>query len=116
MRRFTPLLATLLISASPVAPIVRVAVIDTGLNLNDPRFTKVLCADGHADYTGEGIDDIEGHGTAVAGLIMQYAGKRRYCLTILKFYTPLASGKENMDREVMAIRRAKELGAKVVNI
>lgn len=65
----------------------RVAVVDTGLDLTDKRFTPVLCKEGHRDFTGEGLIDREGHGTAVAGLIKDHAKDSKYCLIILKYAT-----------------------------
>ena len=65
----------------------RVVVLDTGLNLADPRFSQVLCKDGHMDFTGRGIEDTNGHGTHVAGLIKTYAKDANYCLIIVKYYT-----------------------------
>lgn len=64
----------------------RVVVLDTGLDLNDPRFKGVLCKDGHKDFTGEGITDTNGHGTHIAGLIKQYAKNKNYCMVILKYW------------------------------
>lgn len=65
---------------------LKVAVIDTGLNLKDPRFRDVLCPSDHLDFTGEGIEDYNGHGTHVAGLIKKYAKDAKYCLVILKYF------------------------------
>lgn len=64
---------------------IRVAVLDSGLDLYDPRFTDVLCPYGHKDFTGEGIRDVIGHGTHVAGIIANNAPDHsKYCLVILK--------------------------------
>jgi subtilisin family serine protease len=52
---------------------LRVAVIDTGLNIHDPRFADVLCPNGHRDLTGEGLQDENGHGTHVAGILAMAA-------------------------------------------
>lgn len=65
----------------------RVGVIDSGLDLNDPRFESVLCKDGnHRDFSGHGINDSNGHGTHVVGLIAKYAKKANYCVVIYKYY------------------------------
>lgn len=74
---------------SAQADSIRVGVIDTGLDLSDPRFVTHLCPSGHKDFTGEGIKDINGHGTHIAGLIVKYAKNSNYCLTIYKYYKDL---------------------------
>lgn len=67
---------------------LRVAVLDTGLNLNDIRFKKHLCLSGHKDFVlNETINDVVGHGTHVAGLIEKYAGNSNYCMVIYKYYS-----------------------------
>lgn len=65
---------------------LKIAVIDTGLDLNDPRFKDILCPYGHEDFTGKGLNDNVGHGTHVVGLIKQYAEDSVYCLVILKYF------------------------------
>lgn len=72
----------------------RVAILDTGLDLSDSRFAGHICSGGHKDYTGDGIYDNDGHGTHVAGLIVQYAKDADYCLVIYKYYK-LADRREN---------------------
>lgn len=95
---------------------LKVAVIDTGLDLSDPRFSKVLCADGHKDFTGTGIKDVHGHGTHVAGLIKTYAAESKgYCLVILKYWVDgMPAGQSNI-KTVEAIREATRIGARIIN-
>ena len=83
------ILILLLISSVANAKQLRVAIVDTGLDQKDPRFSKLLCpgnlswnfADNNADTS-----DHHGHGTHIAGLIKQYAENSNYCLIIYKFY------------------------------
>lgn len=80
------MLFLLLFANVALAEDVRVVVMDTGLDITDSRFVPYLCRDGHRDFTGEGLRDFNGHGTHVAGTIVQYAGSRGYCLVIYKFF------------------------------
>lgn len=65
----------------------RVVILDTGLNLEDTRFKSLLCEDvPGVDFTGEGIEDVHGHGTHVTGIIKQFAKDSAYCITIIKYY------------------------------
>ena len=63
------LLAGLAILTASTLPL-RVAVIDTGLDLSDKRFSSRLCKEGHEDFTHTTIEDKSGHGTHVVGLIL----------------------------------------------
>lgn len=98
--------------SSPSNTRLRVAVIDTGLSLTDPRFKDVLCPSGHKDFTGEGIWDVNSHGTHVAGIIMRNAPDHsKYCLVIIK-----AFGTHRKEYAAEAIQYAVSLGIKLVNI
>lgn len=102
-------------TAEKCAPrMLRVAVIDTGLDLTDMRFIPHLCGSGHEDFTGEGLTDTVGHGTHVAGIIKAEAGDAPFCLQILKFYSAYADGMTNLRREIQALRVAR--GADIVNL
>lgn len=92
MKLLIPLLLLTATNAYATPP-VRVAVVDTGLDLKDPRFTSHLCPDGHRDFTGTGLVDTMEHGTHVAGLIQQYAGTANYCLVIIKVIDDTQSDK-----------------------
>jgi subtilisin family serine protease len=94
---------------------VKIAIIDTGLDLNDPRFKDHLCESGHKDFTGTGIKDVNGHGSHVTGLIHQYAENANYCMLIYKYYSETASGIQNMNNEIASIDEAIKNGAKIIN-
>lgn len=115
MKRLAPLLALLMISATN-APPLKIAVIDTGLNLKDVRFKNHLCSTGHKDFTGTGLNDSNGHGTHVSGLIEKYAGNGNYCFLIYKYYTDSESGSDSLRHEIDAIREAVMDGAEIINI
>jgi subtilisin family serine protease len=95
---------------------IKVAVIDTGLDLTDPRFINHLCKTGHKNFVdNETLDDINYHGTHVAGLIEKYAGNANYCLLIYKYFSDNASGLLNLSREVLALQEAIKNGADIIN-
>ncbi len=105
------------VGALEAGTLLTVGVIDTGLDLTDPRFSKVLCASGHKDLTGEGISDRIGHGTHVAGLIMEYAKKKTgYCMVIIKYYKKNGVGSTNGMRFSQGIEIAASMHLPIVNI
>lgn len=65
--------------------LIKVAVIDTGI---DPEYIKYtpLCETGHRDFSGEGLNDLHGHGTNVIGLIVNNANSKNYCIIVIKAY------------------------------
>lgn len=96
--------------------ITRVAIIDTGLNVEDPRFKDHLCPEVGEDFTGEGLTDIHGHGTHVAGLIKQYAGNVNYCLIILKYFSIKDSSSINTRQYLSALDSLNKYHPDVVNL
>jgi len=108
------LLTTVSIAKESTKPI-KIAIVDTGINVLDPRFKEHVCATGHKDFTGEGLLDTVGHGTFVAGLIQKYAGKGTYCFLIYKYYSEHNTGIQNLQNEIKAFQEAAKNGAAVVN-
>lgn len=97
--------------------VTKVAIIDTGLDFNDPRFRPLLCKSGSEDLTGEGITDIIGHGTHVAGLIKQYATPNaHYCFLVFKYYSAHTFPSKNTYRMTEAILDAIRAGADIINV
>jgi len=94
---------------------LKVAVVDTGLDLNDPRFKNVLCDKDHYDVTQTSIVDHNGHGTHVAGLIKKYAKDSDYCLMIIKYYRDEDSAKVSSFNSYYAFTYAVSKGADIVN-
>ena len=98
----------------------RIAVIDTGVN-RDPRLTHL---DAGGDYvsTGDGTQDCDGHGTAVAGIIADIAPAAALLAirqSTVKFGAagdPAGSGYGDVDTMARAVRTAADAGATVINI
>ncbi len=97
---------------------LRVAVLDSGLDLSDSRLSAKLCPNGHRTYTGD-MGDSSGHGTHVVGTIERYAGayasaKALYCIMILKVF----GGSGNAYNQVVAtaINDAAIDGADIINL
>lgn len=95
---------------------LKIAIVDTGLDLQDPRFAAHLCPTGHEFFAGKTIKDEHGHGTHVAGLIQKYAGSGDYCFLIYKYYSDSQTGQQNLIAEIASINVAIRNGAKIINI
>lgn len=95
---------------------IRIAVIDTGLDLQDPRFNGHLCTSGHRDLTYTTLNDVEGHGTHIAGLIQQNAEKGNYCLIILKYWQRDVDGTTSLIRIKEAYKEAIIQHVDIVNV
>jgi subtilisin family serine protease len=95
---------------------LKVAIVDTGLDLNDVRFKYRLCPTGHKNFVNnESLDDTNDHGTHVAGLIKKYAGNGNYCILIYKYYQEKSPGIVNANRELLAFEEAVRNGADIIN-
>ena len=110
----------------------RVAVIDTGVSTH-PRLSRLM-AGGDYVFTGDGTQDCDGHGTAVAGIIAATADPNHTdefsgvapeagLISIRQSSTkfgpaadPSATGFGDVDTMARAVRTAADLGASVINI
>ena len=99
-------------------PPIVVAVVDTGLDISDPRFQGAICpASYNKDFTGTTLKYQNSHGSHVAGIILNTAGGSNpaFCLEILKYFTDNAPGALNLKHEVDAMRFAISRGASIIN-
>lgn len=95
---------------------IRIAVVDTGLDITDLRFKDHLCATGHKNFVlKETLDDVNGHGTFVTSLIEQNAGEGNYCILIYKYYSESDTGAVNLKRELLAFKEAIDNKADIIN-
>ena len=98
---------------------VKIAVIDTGIDLNHPLFTGRLAPSAEwKDFVSndstpqEVAGTLYGHGTGVAGLIVQTAPRA----TILPIRVLGPDGTGDVDNIILAIDWAVQKGANVINL
>jgi hypothetical protein len=106
--------------APPVLAPVRVAVIDSGLDLDHPEFAgKVALAQ---SFIGGDVTDRQGHGTFVAGIIAAAAGNGQgisgiaLSAQLLVAKVVRSDGTISPTAEAKAIRWAVNNGARVINL
>lgn len=113
-----------------------VAIIDTGVDINHPLIRNHLWVNpqeqknafdddgnGYADdlhgwnfaSNNNDLSDNHGHGTHVAGIVLQKARSQRVKFMVLKYYDPLKSGDDNLLSTVKAIRYAIKMKADIIN-
>lgn len=92
----------------------RVAVIDTGINVNEKN-KPYLCKDGHEDFTGYGLGDKAGHGTEVVQTIIDTVKTKNFCIVMLKFWEEDLSTEQALSATVAAFQKAKDLNIRLIN-
>lgn len=78
-------LLAFLIAVPCYARTIKIAVVDSGLNLRAKEDVK-LCPTGHADFTGTGFKDNIGHGTNIAYVIADRLKDVDYCIVVVKVF------------------------------
>ena len=91
---------------------VRIAVIDSGISTL-PLNIK-LCKDGHKDFTGTGLADDLGHGTAVAHIISSHIKDVNACIVVIKVFTRYK--KSQMLSYIAGLKYATQINADYVNM
>ena len=95
-------------------PEIKVAVLDTGLDVNHKHFTGRISDVRWNFYTGAGnVTDGDGHGTHVAGILTD-ASSSNVQVMPLKVLDDYGNGYNSVAME--AVRYAADKGAKVVNM
>lgn len=94
---------------------IKVALFDTGLDINDSRFSSHVC--GAYDFTNSGTtEDQMGHGTHIAGLIMKYAGNKNYCFVVMKVFNSDTQTFEQANKAIgEAYKTLQEIKPAIVN-
>lgn len=102
---------------------IRIAIIDSGLDITDVRFQDHLCPTGGKSFVvdpkltdAQNLLDKNGHGTFIASIIQQYAGNSKFCFRIYKYYSETSPGFVNLINETKAIKQAVAEGADMINI
>jgi len=129
MKKLTfTLLVFLGFSINVFAKTIKVGVIDTGFAFNstwpnlkakdDQGFKLVkpkLCKD-RKNFTNETVNDINGHGTHIAGIIAKFAQNKNYCLVIIKYYSSSQPAYQTVINMTNAINYAVKEGVDIINI
>lgn len=90
MFKYFMVLTFLLFSSLAQAKPVRIAILDSGLNVKNKEDVK-LCPSGHLDVTGTGFEDKIGHGTNIAYIIANTLKDVDYCIVIIKIFDSKSS-------------------------
>lgn len=104
----------------PILPPVRVAVIDSGIDPGHPEFAGKVVAS--KSFVGGGVNDVDGHGTFVAGEIAAALDNGEgiagiaFPAQLLIAKVVRADGSITPDAEAQAIRWAIAQGARVINL
>jgi subtilisin family serine protease len=101
---------------------VKVAVVDTGIDASHPDFAGRILKT--VDFTGQGVDDIDGHGTHVAGIVggsgiasrYTYQGVAPGCSLLIAKSVPKDPKLGRSSWVVQGIEWAVKQGAQVINI
>lgn len=110
---------------------VRIAVIDTGFDVDHPMIGALysvkaqICDNGASKFNfvnpppgrlyTDDVKDDHGHGTHIAGLIARYAGLAPVCLMPMKYYEAKGSDINNLMNTVKSFKKAVELNADIIN-
>jgi subtilisin family serine protease len=110
--------------------LIKVAVVDTGIDANHPDLKDNICRKPGTDEYGydfvlnkKNPEDRHGHGTHVAGIIGATAKAGagaagvapNICIMAVRYYSDTASGAQNLSNTVKAINYAVDNGANIIN-
>jgi len=108
------LLFSLLLTSVAHSRPLRIAVIDTGINIKYVKQAN-LCKSGHKSFAeSKDIYDTHGHGTNIAGLIKYGSGNAKYCLIIIRYFSK--NTKDLQDSFTRSLEHAFSLKPDMINI
>jgi subtilisin family serine protease len=105
---------------APLLPPVKVAVVDSGIDLTHPELTTRVLAS--RTFVGGTITDVQGHGTFVAGEIAAATNNGDgiagigFPAQLLVAKVVRSDGTISLEAEAKAIRWAADSGARVINL
>ena len=97
------------------AKTLTIAVIDSGVDSSLPH----LCKFGHKSFAKDlpnPLQDVNGHGTHIAGLISSTAGDGDYCLVSISYYDGRLPGNKNLANLVNALQYAVNIKVDFINL
>lgn len=106
-------LLILLFSCISYGKTVKIAVIDTGFNMEYKKKVK-FCHGEHRDFTNTDLKDRHGHGTNIVGLISKNNQNIDYCIVILKFYNMGESS--GLSETINALKYAQKIKVNIINL
>lgn len=89
----------------------KAAILDTGMLANHPRLRKRII--GAVDFTGEGTEDLNGHGTAVALVLLGSSFVPTKLLNVKVLDKDKVGTKEDL---IAGMRWAEKFGVDVINL
>lgn len=89
----------------------KAAILDTGMLANHPRLRKRII--GSVDFTGEGPEDLNGHGTAVALVLLASSFVPTKLLNVKVLDRDKVGTKEDL---IAGMRWAEKFGVDVINL
>lgn len=90
---------------------IKVGVIDTGINVENPLFQARYSA----SINSNNLRDENGHGTHVQGIIKLLSDKESLDIFSYKFYSKYNTGKENLEASLVALEKAINDNVDIIN-
>lgn len=102
-------------SPPEVSKTVKVAVIDTGVALDDHNIK--YCESGHKDFSrSQLLHDSLKHGSKVSNVIQFYAKKANYCQIIVKYLSKDTYSSQNIPNFLQALEYVSKMDVDFINI
>lgn len=90
---------------------IKIGVIDTGINVENPLFQTRYSASVNSNI----LKDENGHGTHVQGIIKLLSDKEFLDIFSYKFYNEFNTGKENLEASLVALEKAINDNVDIIN-
>lgn len=107
------LILLILMNLDVYAKPIKIGVIDTGFSYSNKHNIK-FCKNEHFDATGTSLNDINGHGTNIIGLISNNISNFNYCIVIIKFFNN--NGGNSLSALIKSLRYALSIKVNILNL